>query len=309
MVEQRLKTGLVGAGVFAGYHASKIHASEITDFAGVHDRHAERSRALVTKYGGRVFDDLNDVLEASEAVIVASPAPSHYEIGMRALEAGCHLLMEKPLALSANEAMEIVELAESKGLVLQVGHQERLVCRALGLFDISEVPVSIEIVRAGPAPQQGRAMDISVIWDLMIHDIDLVHALVSGEVSAPNCTGRAELGEYLDFAEAQYLVGATQVKTMASRIAPERSRHMTLTFEKGQIVLDFLSRQITNTTPHKVVADLSANVPDPLGQADEMFFAACSGYGAPLVTGREAAIGVATAEILSALATGSAVKP
>ena len=307
-MEERLKTGLVGAGVFAGYHASKIQTSEVTDFSGVYDPDFARAAALAEKHGAVSFASLDELLEASGAVIVASPASTHYETGKRALDAGCHVLMEKPLAETGAQAFQLAELSEDRGLVLQVGHQERLVCRALGLFDISEVPVSIEIVRAGPAPQQGRAMDTSVIWDLMIHDIDLVHALVGGEVSAPNCTGRAELGEHLDFAEAQYLVGSTQVKTMASRIAPERERHMTLTFENGQIVLDFLSRQITNTTPYNVAEDLSASVPDPLGQADEMFFAACSGYGAPIVTGREAAIGVATAEILSALATGSAVK-
>ena len=307
-MEERLKTGLVGAGVFAGYHASKIQASEVTDFSGVYDPDFARAAALAEKHGAGSFASLDGLLEASGAVIVASPASTHYETGKRALDAGCHVLMEKPLALTGAQAFQLAELSEDRGLVLQVGHQERLVCGALGLFDISEVPVSIEIVRAGPPSPQGRAMDTSVIWDLMIHDIDLVHALVGGEVSAPNCTGRAELGEHLDFAEAQYLVGSTQVKTMASRIAPERERHMTLTFENGQIVLDFLSRQITNTTPYNVAEDLSASMPDPLGQADEMFFAACSGYGAPMVTGREAAIGVATAEMLSVLATGSAVK-
>ena len=308
-MEERLKTGLVGAGVFAGYHASKIHASEITDFSGIYDPDFPRASGLAEKHGAVSFPSLDELLAASGAVIVASPASTHYELGKRALEAGCHVLMEKPLALTGAEAFQLAELSEDRGLVLQVGHQERLVCQALGLFDIKYTPSAIEIVRAGPPSPQGRAMDISVIWDLMIHDIDLVHALVSGEVSEPNCTGRAELGEHLDYAEAQYMVGTTLVKTTASRIAPERERHMTLTFADGQIMLDFLSREITNTTPYSVAEDLSASVPDPLGQADEMFFAACSGYGAPMVTGREAAVGVATAEMLSALATGSAVKP
>ncbi len=308
-MEERLKTGLVGAGVFAGYHASKIQASEVTDFSGVYDPDFARAAALAEKHGAVSFASLDELLEASGAVIVASPASTHYETGKRALDAGCHVLMEKPLALTGARAFQLAELSEDRGLVLQVGHQERLVCHALGLFDIKDTPSAIEIVRAGPPSPQGRAMDISVIWDLMIHDIDLVHALVSGEVSAPNCIGRAELGEHLDFAEAQYLVGTTQVKTMASRIAPERERHMTLIFENGQIVLDFLSRKITNTTPYNVAEDLSASVPDPLGQADEMFFAACSGYGAPMVTGREAAIGVATAEMLSALAISPTPKP
>ena len=299
MVEQRLKTGLVGAGVFAGYHASKIQASEMTDFTGVYDRHDERARALVTKYDGRVFDDLEGVLEASDAVIVASPASSHYEIGMQVLEAGCHLLMEKPLALSAAEAIEIAALAARKGLVLQVGHQERVVCRALGLFDISERPEAVEIVRAGPPPPGGRAMDISVIWDLMIHDIDLVHALVGAPIGQVHCQGRTELGEHLDEAVARYKIDGVDIKLTASRTSAKRVRHMILTYAAGTIHLDFLSRTIKNTTPFAMADNLGDLVSDPLGAADEMFFMACSGFGEPLLTGQEAARAVATAEALS----------
>lgn len=303
-MEQRLKTGLVGAGVFAGYHASKIHNSETTDFSGVHDLDFARARGLAENYGCQVFDDLVGVLEASDAVIVASPATTHFEIGKQALDAGCHLLMEKPLALSAGRALQLATLAESKSLVLQVGHQERLVCKALGLFDVSDRPRSIEVVRAGPPPADGRAMDTGVIWDLMIHDIDLVHALVGEEIADVLCRGRAEIGVHLDEATAQYTIDGTSIKLAASRIAAERSRYMALTYEVGTIQLDFLSRTIRNTTPFAIADNLADLVPDPLGAADELFFAACTGYGNPLLTGREAARAVATAEILSRAASG-----
>jgi len=189
-----LKTGLIGAGVFASYHASKIESSDTATFSGIYDPDHDRAGALADKHATVSLDSLDGLLEHSDAVIIAAPASYHFELGNKALEADCHVLMEKPLALTGASARELTNLADKKQLILQVGHQERLVCQALGLFGIGEVPRSVEIVRAGPPPQKGRTMDISVIWDLMIHDIDLMHALISGDLLEVKCTGRAELG-------------------------------------------------------------------------------------------------------------------
>ncbi|MEM9939932.1 MAG: Gfo/Idh/MocA family oxidoreductase, partial [Pseudomonadota bacterium] len=166
-----LKTGLIGAGVFGGYHAGKIAASDLTDFVGVFDPDQARCAALSNKHGVTSFKAEADLLSAVDAVIVACPASYHEAIVKAALQAGCHVMVEKPLALMGTAADALAALANENDLVLQVGHQERLVLEAMGLFEIPETPTRIEAVRAGPPAPDGRAGDVSVIWDLMTHDL------------------------------------------------------------------------------------------------------------------------------------------
>ena len=301
MMADGLKTGLVGAGVFAGYHAGKIAASELADFVGVYDPDAARAGELAARFGVPVFQKLADLIAASEALIIASPAPSHYTVAKAALEAGRHVLVEKPLSLQADQARALAKSATARGLVLQVGHQERLVLKAAGLDQIKARPQRIEIVRAGLPPASGRAMDVSVIWDLMIHDIDLVHNLLGSSIKDVSCLGVAKLGKELDQARAVFSIGETEVVLEASRIAARVERRMRLVYAEGEILLDFIARSVKNTTRHRVNEGFAEAVPDPLGAADAMFFRACLGLGDPLVNGDEAALAVTTAETLSAL--------
>ena len=297
-----LKTGVIGAGVFAGYHAGKIAASELADFVGVYDPDTARAHELAARFDVPVFQKLADLIAASEALIIASPAPSHYEITKAALEAGRHVLVEKPLSLQADHAHELAKSAKDRGLVLQIGHQERLVFKAAEIDQVDARPQRIEILRAGPPPAGGRAMDVSVIWDLMIHDIDLVHNFLGDGIKDLSCSGVATLGKELDQARAVFSIGETEVVLEASRIAARVERYMKLVYAEGEILLDFVARTVKNTTRHRVNEGFAEAVPDPLGAADEIFFRACLGQGAPLVTGAQAALAVATAQQLAGLA-------
>lgn len=297
-----IKTGLLGAGVFASYHAGKIAASEHTHFLGLYDPDQARASALAQTHKTRAYETHLALFSDCDAVIIAAPAITHQPLVQDALEAGCHVLVEKPLALSGEGAKTVADFARAQGLVLQVGHQERLVCEALNLFKVEDTAVSAHIVRAGPAPANGRTMDVSVIWDLMIHDIDLSHTLFAGEVQKFECEGRRELGRELDYALASIEIGPTRVKLEASRIAKTRKRVMSLVFPNGEITIDFLQRRVENTTPYDIPESLEGIVSDPLGQADERFFRACRFGEPPLVTGHEAALAVATAEKLECIA-------
>ena len=166
-----LKTGLIGAGVFGGYHAGKVAGSDLTDFLGVFDPDAGRCAALAEKHSVEAFGSQAELLNSADAVIVACPAIYHEDVVGEALAYGCHVMVEKPLALTGDGAMELASRAEAAGTILQVGHQERFVLEAMGLFDIPETPTSLNAVRAGPPAPDGRAGDVSVIWDLMIHDL------------------------------------------------------------------------------------------------------------------------------------------
>lgn len=300
----KLKTGLVGAGVFGGYHAGKISASERTDFVGVFDPDRTRCAALADKHGVQAFDDQAALFAASDAVIVACPATYHEAVVRAALKAGCHVMVEKPLALTGHAADDLAALADQKELVLQVGHQERFVMEAMGLFDIPESPSRIEAWRMGPPAPDGRAGDVSVIWDLMTHDLDLVGKLMGPALSV-EATGRSAHTDHIDESTAQLSFAVGTAEVTASRCHSERDRRMVLTYPSGTLAINFLTREIENTTPFEIKLDVSETLPDPLGAADEAFFAAALGERPCAVPGREAALAVHMAEQaeLSALHT------
>jgi len=290
-----LKTGLIGAGVFGGYHAGKIAGSTRTQFVGVFDPDQTRCKALADKHGVSAFETQEDLLAATDAVIIACPATYHAAVVDAALKAECHVMVEKPLALTGQAAHALADLAGEKSLILQVGHQERLVLEAMGLLGLPEAPLSIEATRAGPPAPDGRAGDVSVIWDLMIHDLDLAAKLM-GAPGEAHATGRIVHSGKIDEATAHVSLETGTAILTASRAADERARHMRLVYPSGEIKIDFLTREVTNTTPHKIQADVSETMPDPLGAADEAFFAACLGERACAIPGYEAAQAVALAE-------------
>ena len=299
-----LKTGLIGAGVFGGYHAGKIAASDRTEFVGLFDPDQGRCVELADKHGVEAFSDQAALFAAVDAVIVACPATYHEAVVRSALHAGCHVMVEKPLALTGHAADELAALADDKGVVLQVGHQERFVMEAMGLFDIPEAPTRIEAWRMGPPAPDGRAGDVSVIWDLLTHDLDLVGKLMGPAVSV-EATGRSAHTDHIDESTAHLNFAFGQAEVTASRCHSERDRRMVLTYPSGTLAINFLPREIDNSTPFEIKLDVSETLPDPLGAADEAFFAAALGERACAVPGREAALAVHMAEQaeLSALHT------
>jgi len=290
-----LKTGLLGAGVFGAYHAGKIDQSGHTEFIGVFDPDLLRQQALADKYAIRAFDSQSALMQECEALLVACPAVYHADAVRMALEAGCHVMVEKPLALSFDEASALTELADRQGRVLQVGHQERFVLKAMGLFDIPEAPISLSAVRAGPPSADNRAGDVSVIWDLMTHDFDMVVKMMGlpDRIEAEGCRQHTD---YLDQCAVRLTYSSGRVDLMASRCHDQRERHMKLIYPSGRISIDFLTRQISNDTPYSVNGDIAAILPDPLGAADQSFFEACLGLRDCAVPAREARYAVQLAE-------------
>ena len=300
----KLKTGLIGAGVFGGYHAGKIAGSDRTEFVGLFDPDQARCAALAEKHGVKAFVSQADLLAEIDAVIVACPAIYHEAAVDAALSAATHVMVEKPLALTGHAADQLAAKADAAGLVLQVGHQERFVLEAMGLFDIPEAPTQIEAWRMGPPAPDGRAGDVSVIWDLMTHDLDMVGKLMGPALSV-EATGRSAHTEHVDQATAKLDFAVGRAEVTASRCHSERDRRMVLNYPSGTIAINFLTREIENSTPFDVKVDVSDALPDPLGAADDAFFAAALGERECAIPGREAALAVHMAEQaeLSALHT------
>lgn len=291
---EHIKIGLVGAGVFAGYHANKLAAHPRVSFTGVHDPDAGRAAGLAQKHNIRSLS-LQGLLRASDAVVIACPASFHGSVALRALEADCHVLVEKPLATSNAEAGAIAKLASAKNLIVQIGHQERMVLRAIGLDKIRERPLKIEAVRNSPYSPRGT--DTSVTFDLMTHDIDLCTALLGG---APDDI-RGESGRVRsrtpDMAFAQLRYGALKARLSASRVADVSERWMTLTYPSGEVHIDFNAKRLTNMAGFDLDTNFGENkiAKDSLGAAADVFVRAVMDGTQVLVSAEEGAIAVRVA--------------
>jgi predicted dehydrogenase len=286
-----LKAGVVGAGVFGGYHAKKYAELEGVTLVGVLDVDLSRAEALAGPLGAQAFDDIDAFLAAVDVVTVAAPAVHHAAPALAALKAGKPVYCEKPIACSPEDADKMVAAAAKAGAPLACGHQERVVFQAMGLLDIPEQPLRLEAVRRG-APSD-RNLDVSVVLDLMIHDIDLALALCDGEPIAVEAEGAITRSTSLDWAkaEATFDNGFTAVFD-SSRVAEARERTMKVVYSSGEVEIDFLQRTFRNTTPFPLIENFTETPAgkDPLGLSVAGFLKAARGEAPrPVVTGEEAA--------------------
>ncbi|WP_428487515.1 Gfo/Idh/MocA family protein [Rhodopila sp.] len=243
MPQSRVQVGVVGAGHFGRYHALKVAASARADLTGVFDPDLERAKTVGWEAGGPEMG-LESLLALSDAVIIAAPADAHYALAATALRAGKHVLVEKPIAATLAEAEELGELAGARQLVLQVGHLERFSAAYQAMAGKIGVPLYIEATRI--APFKPRGTDVSVILDLMIHDLDLVLALVNSEIESVDAIGGAVASPHEDIANARLRFRNGAVATItASRISPRTERRMRIFAQNRYLAADFAARKLT----------------------------------------------------------------
>ncbi len=290
-----LKAAVIGAGVFGHHHATKYKAlgqsGKNVELFAIADPNADMRAKAKAHHGCAVVADWRELLGKVDLVSVCSPAITHAEVVRAFLKSGTHVLVEKPIATTTDEAAELVDLSRRAGRVLSVGHQERFVFARTGLLDVAEAPQEITCWRKGP--WTGRGDDVSVVLDLMIHDIDLVHSLVPGAVVDVRAEGLIEYGPHADevFALLRF-AGGTIVKLETSRVATERKRGLRAVYADGVVEIDFLSRTVHNTTPRPLGA---LELGDPLGESVSGFIAAVQAGVDALVTPEQAAQALETA--------------
>jgi len=278
-------------GAFGRHHAAKYEAMDGVSLVGVADVCAQARRGAAVKHGVPVFSDWRELLNAVDVVSVCSPAISHASIVRAFLNAGTHVLVEKPIATRLSEADQLIALAEAKNRVLTVGHQERFVFARTGLLDYDDAPVSIECWRIGG--WTGRGVDVSVILDLMIHDLDLVHRLVPASLVEVEASGRSVKSRFSDEVEAQLgFDDGTQVRLSASRVSSIRRRGMRAVYADGVIEIDFIARTVRNTTRRHLNPLM---LQDPLGESVAAFVNAARGDRQAFVRPEEARRALATA--------------
>jgi predicted dehydrogenase len=231
--------------------------------AGVADPQLDARREAMAKHGIPVSSDWRDLLGKVDLVSICSPAVTHGAIVRAFLNAGAHVLVEKPIATDLAEADALIALADEKDRVLTVGHQERFVFARTGLLDYIDAPKRVECWRTGP--WTGRGADVSVVLDLMIHDLDLVHQLVPGGLADVNARGHASRCRYADDVSARVqFENGSEAHLRASRVSGERQRGMRAVYADGVIEIDFVTRAVRNTTAralNPLVLD------DPLGES------------------------------------------
>ena len=239
-----LLIGLIGAGHFGRFHALKVAANARASLVGVHDPDAARANAVGLEAGGAPSLGLAELLGRADAVIVAAPAEHHAPLATRALEAGRHVLVEKPIASTLAEADALAALAARQGLVLQVGHLLRFSAEHRAIAARISRPLYIEATRI--APYKGRGTDVSVILDLMIHDLDLVLSLVDSPIESVDALGAAVSSAHEDIANARvrFTNGCVAAIT-ASRISLKTERRMRVFSGEGYLSADFVARELT----------------------------------------------------------------
>jgi predicted dehydrogenase len=233
----RLRTAVVGVGRLGGEHARILSGLPGSELVGVHDLDGERGRAVARERGTRHFEELEALLAAADAVVVAVPTVAHHAVARAALEAGCHVLVEKPFTETLDEADDLIRRAEARGRELGVGHVERFNGAVRGCEPHLDEPRFIESLRL--APFQPRGTDVTVVLDLMIHDIDLVLGLVDSPLASLHAVGTPVLTDSVDIANARLVFedGAVAEIT-ASRVSEEKTRMLRLFQRTGYIRLD-----------------------------------------------------------------------
>jgi predicted dehydrogenase len=239
-----LSIGVIGAGHFGRFHALKIAAAPRATLAGIYDTDPARAGSVGAEAGGASALPLPELLSRAQAVIIAAPADAHYDLAAQAMQAGCHVLVEKPLAATLAQADALAGLAAETKRVLQVGHLLRYSAEHRAIASRITRPLYIEATRI--APFKPRGTDVSVILDLMIHDLDLVLSLVDSDIAHVDALGAAVSSPFEDIANARVRFANGCVATItASRISLKTERKMRLFSEEGYCSADFVARKLT----------------------------------------------------------------
>lgn len=244
-----LRIGVLGAGYFGRFHALKLARGAGATLVGLHDADPGRA-ALVAGEAGCAVLGAEELIAASDAVVIATPTRFHAPLATLALEAGRHVFVEKPIAATTEEADALVALAAARGLVLMVGHIERhsAAIRTLRGSLAGRRLQAIEAVRV--APFRPRSLDVSVVLDLMIHDLDLILSLVPAPLAEVRAVGSRVASDHPDWAVAQLrFADGTQAQVTASRVAVSLERRLRAMGPEGELRVDFLARSLEALTP------------------------------------------------------------
>ncbi len=298
------RVGVIGAGSLGFHHARILRDVAGAQMVGIFDASPERAAAVSSELGVHAFPSLDAFLSSVDAAVVAVPTTAHAEVALQALDAGVHLLIEKPIAASVEEADAICAKAEANGLIVATGHVERFNGALRACEEYLEDPRFAESHRLAPFGPRGT--DVAVVLDLMIHDIDLLLGLVRRPVESVDAVGVGVLTGNVDIANARLVFeGGAVANITASRVSMERMRKIRFFQRSGYISLDlakgtgeFLRLKKGATMPEGDVSllslmsiveriELKGDGAEPLRAELEAWVAAVRGEAPLVVSGRD----------------------
>lgn len=292
----KLRTAVIGVGHLGREHA-RIYASlEDSNLAAVCDNNETNGRAIAEKYGVRYIKDYRELLGEVEAVSVATPTVNHHEITCACLEAGIHVLVEKPISRTLEEADEMIRIADSKGVVFQVGHIERFNPAFRAMQQHINKPRFFEAHRMGIFTM--RSLDIDVVMDLMVHELDIISSLVRSEVVKVEAVGIPILTPKIDLANARLeFADGCIANITASRVSGERLRKLRIFQPNEYYSIDFAEQQVMQcklvppgvpgTLPEIIAGGIEIPKREPLLSEIESFLDSVRSKTPPLVSGAE----------------------
>jgi len=232
--------GVVGVGHLGREHARVIASLDGAELVGVYDVNLEVGRRVAKELGTRAFDSLNDILSLVQAVSIAVPTTAHFEVAMACVSRGTHILVEKPLAATVEEARLLVEAGRANSVIIQTGHIERFNPIVQAALSVIREPRFIEGHRLSSFA--GRSTDVDVVLDLMIHDIDLALATVQSRIRSVEATGVPILSSNIDIANARILFENGAVANLtASRVSREKTRKIRFFAKDSYVSVDCLA--------------------------------------------------------------------
>lgn len=297
-----IRVAVIGVGEHGRHHARALKELVGAGLVGVYDQHGERAEVVAGELGCRCFDTLDQALGSVRAVSVVIPTTEHASVVKSAFDAGVDVLVEKPISRTLEEAGELVERAEREGRILQVGHLERFNPGVVAAKKVTRNPMFFEVHRLGVF--SSRSLDVDVVFDLMIHDLDLVLWMVEEPVSDVRAVGLAVLSDKVDIANArvEFENGAVANLT-ASRVSTEKVRKFRYFQPSEYVSVDFSRRDALlisvdrdRETPEIGFKKLETVPADPLRSELEAFLESVQTRRPPLVGGREGLAALALAE-------------
>lgn len=244
----RLRLGVIGVGYLGRFHAQIYSRLPEVELVGVVDTDEQRAAAVAAEAGCAAFSDQAALLGKVDAVSVVVPTSSHLEVARPFLRAGVHMLLEKPVAHTAADGAEIVRLAEASGAILQIGHLERFNAGVMELASRIDAPRFIDAQRMGGFVD--RATDVDVVSDLMIHDIDIIMALVDSDLADVRAVGSPVLTNHIDIASARLeFANGTVANVVASRVSDRKNRRIRVFQPDCYLSLDFIDQTLDVAVP------------------------------------------------------------
>jgi predicted dehydrogenase len=311
----KLRAAVIGVGYLGRFHAQKYAALPECVLQAVVDPQAQTAATVGSELGVAALSDYRELLGKVDAVSIVTPTALHFEIARAFLDSGAHVLVEKPITETVEQARELTALARQRGRVLQVGHLERFNPVVIAAEPVLRAPRFIECQRLAPFRERGT--DVNVVLDLMIHDLDIVQSMVGSEIVAVDAIGTPVFSNEIDIANARIrFANGCVANATASRVSLKTERKLRIFQDDAYLSLD-LQQKILTVIRKQPVGEGEARLPvsieersfdqgDALRSEIVAFIASCRGEAPVVVTGEDGMRALRTAVTISNAVNGGA---